>query len=66
LAFKTSYQEEWESCLSLYNKVKATGFENPASCYKSALAIKSHIVEYGRARAIGQLNEMWNALEIRM
>jgi hypothetical protein len=64
-AFANSNPESYQSCLSLYGKVKEIGFENPMACYRSALIMKSHILEYGQRRAIGRLNDIWRALEVR-
>jgi hypothetical protein len=62
--FRDLHPDPYRSCLSLYEKVKETGFGTPVSCYKSACTVKSHIIEYGESRTIGRLNDIWKALEI--
>jgi len=62
--FKKLYPEAFQSCLSLYNKVKEIGFNSPASCFKSAMIVKSHIIKYGKRRAVCMFNNTWEALEI--
>jgi len=62
--FMASYPEEFDICLALFNKVKGIGFDNPISCCNSALTIRSHIIEYGNDKSIGEINKMWEALDI--
>jgi hypothetical protein len=65
-AFKEFYPGAFQSCLSLYNKIKRVGFRTPESCYSSAKIIKDHIMKYGKRKAVREINRIWEALEIKL
>jgi hypothetical protein len=64
-AFQRVHLDSYQSCFSLYSRIKRTGFETPISCYESAQAMKSHIISYGENRNIGVPNRMWEALDVQ-
>jgi hypothetical protein len=62
--FKKLHPDAYESCLSMYEKVRKIGFNTPRSVIKSGNIILSHIIKYGNRKGVGLFNTMWKALEL--
>lgn len=63
-AFERTHPDSYQSCVSLYNKVKEVGFRTPTSCYESAQIIRSHIINYGKSKGGDVLSRMWETLQV--
>ncbi len=59
------YPLTYQSCCSLFDKIKKTGFTTPDAAHQSAQTVKDHLIEFGQINFLSEYyNNIWVALDI--
>jgi hypothetical protein len=62
--FKSTTLEGFAACSALFGKVSKIGFLTPEQLFKCARVIKDQIVNYGRKKSVGVLNQLYLELHV--